>query len=294
MKKVQDRRQILDELPDSPAKQKMLQANQSAWERLTQGIGDFLNEKLMIEETFNETAQMGLEGGNMGLDDRARHLLWMSKLGAEYGPVAAGAIGAAKELENLFMDPWKQLRFMGEEDSDVIRERQFDAIKEVGRDFQTNLFALRNQPYENGERRAFTQDEVRDIVSGLEVTDSPLVGRPIAEAPSGLLPDTQEVTTRFYEEPESFDVSVEPMSGPEISFGPIQRVDPTPEEILAATPMPTAEEHRMEALPLERPTGGAPAFKDLNATPHTTGGLRSGPSRPIDERMRRRMRRNDI
>jgi hypothetical protein len=208
MKKVQDRREVLNELPDSPAKTKMLEANQSAWERLTQGVTDWMDDKLFIQETFDEIAQMGLEGGNMGLDDRARHMLWMSKLGAEYGPIVAGAIGTAKEVENLFSDPWKQLRFMGKEDTDTIRERQFDALKEVGRDFQTNLFALRNQPYEDGERRAFTQDELRDIVSGLEVTESPLVGRPIAEAPTGLLPDTREVTTTVYPEPPAAHTAI--------------------------------------------------------------------------------------
>jgi hypothetical protein len=172
---------------------------ETLWDRASLAVGDWLSDKLMIEETFNEVEGLGLEGGNMGPQDRARHLLWMSKLGAEYGPVAAGLIGGAKELENLFLDPWKQLRFMGEEDSDVIRERQFDALKETGRDFQTNMFALRNQPYdEEGNRRPYTPEELLAIVGDLEVTESPLVQRQIAEAPSGLLRNDREVTTTKY------------------------------------------------------------------------------------------------
>jgi hypothetical protein len=201
MEKVQDRRLILNELPDSPAKQKMLEANTSAWDKLTQKAADWFNDKLFIQESFDESIAGGLGGGNMGQEDRMRHLLWTSKLGEEYGVLGAAAITTLKEAENLFLDPWKQLRFMGKEDSDTIRERQFDAIKETGRDFQTNMFALQNQPRDaEGNRRAFTPEEARAIATRLTVEESPLVGRGIASVPTEMPPATPEPSAPVIEE----------------------------------------------------------------------------------------------
>jgi hypothetical protein len=313
---IRERRKVIEALPEGDMRSRMLVANnesirkaqtrvdvmrggptETMWDRATRGVGDWLNEKLMIEESFADSLQTGLpesEGG-MGRTDRARHLLWTSKLAERYGPAAAMAITTLKEGENLITDPFKALSRLGNnrDSTDSIREHQFDSLKETGRDFQTNLWAVRNAPRNpDGSIRAFTPEEAADIAGKLETTPSPLNQRQIAEVPRGVLRDDREVTTTRYPETPAEPVG-EPQGGT-IKYGPIQRVEPTPEDVLRSTPMPTAEDHFREALnppAIEDRPPGDPKWRGRQAT---TGGFGTGPSQPVSEKLTRRMYRRDI
>jgi hypothetical protein len=267
---------------------------ETMWDRATRSVGDWFNDKLMIEDTFTDTLQTGLpdaEGG-MGRQDRARHLLWASKLAERYGPVAAMAITTAKEGENIFTDPFKALSRLGNntDSTDSIREHQFDSFKESGRDFKTNLWAVRNAPRNpDGSIRAFTPEEAGEIAGKLGTTTSPLNERVIAETPSGVLPyPDREATTTFYPEPE-------PQG--QIKFGPIKRV-PSPEEqeVLDSVPFENPGEHFREVLQppaiKDRPPGD-PKWRGRQAVTSGDGPI-GGPAETIEDRIWRMMNRTDI
>jgi hypothetical protein len=205
LKRIEERREAINLLPDGDMKTRLQHMNtaetmkaqnrvaelmdgptKSLIERGQIAFSDWLDNKLKISETFEDVASTGVEGGAMGRADRMRHLIWTSKLAEEYGKPAAAALTSLKEVQNLFTDVFRPLKHVGGDKygTDEIRELQFEGLAESGRDFQTNMFALSHLPKdEAGEYRAFTPDEAKDLVKDLEVAQTPLGTREVAQIP---------------------------------------------------------------------------------------------------------------
>jgi hypothetical protein len=304
--RLQKNRRAIEALPEGSMKQRMLAANtasirqaqatagpptESLWDRGKAKALDLFEGALTLDETLDREGKLPLEGKGMGQRDRARHMLWMQNLAKKYGRPAAFVIGAFNEAGGIFDPALIAMRDIPKGvDPATINERQFESLKEIGRDLKTNLFALRNMPYdEDGNLRTFTDEELVKIAQGLETNESPMDRRPITEAPTGVLPyPDRDVTIRRYEPP------AEPQG--QIKFGPIQREEPTPEEITSMVPFQPPGEHFREVLQppaiKDRPPGD-PRWRGTQAITSGDGPI-GGPAEPISERLRRRMVRTDI
>ena len=175
---------------DTPSAQRMRQENAAEairTEGLMRRLRAQLLDTLMVNDTLDKVEELGLEEGSSGLKDRARHMIWMQNLASRYGPGVARTIGTLHEAKNIF-DPiriaWRDIPKMRKKGltAETINERQFEAMREISRDLQTNETALklaRRGP--DGEYLPPDPEQIKRFVQRLRTRPTPEEGRMIAD-----------------------------------------------------------------------------------------------------------------